>query len=139
MDSRFYEQGFRFTFLVGDEPPALSIDRVLRPGVGEPQFVCRKKSRAGDPTPAAFQIVDYIIGPQGFALIGVLVLVFYFRESLGEAIAQGLGGAAERVAEAKARHAEARYVADSEKGQKGNADGDGGGVLVFFLRDYTLS
>lgn len=79
-----------FSFLVGDEPPALAIERVLSPGVGEPQFVCRKKNLTGDPVPEAFLLVDFLVGPQGFSIIGALILLFYFRVTIAEKIREGV-------------------------------------------------
>lgn len=73
-----------WTFLAGDNPPALEIERVLKPGVGEPRFVCRKKHGEGDPPLSSFHYIEYVLGWPGFVLLFFLVVGFYFRETIIE-------------------------------------------------------
>merc|ERR1711937_600543 len=73
-----------WTFLKGDQPPALEIERVLALSLGEPKFVCRRKDGTGDPDQAALEIITFIVGWFGFSMIGFALLGFWFRVTLIE-------------------------------------------------------
>lgn len=67
------------SFIPGDRPPALVINRVLVQAAGEPKFVCRKKDLYGDPDISQLQILDILVGWASFSVIGISMLCLYFR------------------------------------------------------------
>ena len=81
-----------WTFLAGDNPPALEIERVLKPGVGEPRFVCRKKDVTGDPPLSDFHYVELILGPIGFFILFGVVIIFFFWPTIKMGIAKYMPG-----------------------------------------------
>ncbi|CAD7929118.1 unnamed protein product [Amoebophrya sp. A120] len=78
-----------WNMLEGDQTPALEIEQVLKPRPGEPQFVCRKKAFEGDPESVGFTALSILIGWGGFSTIFSIILIFYFRVTIWEAMLEG--------------------------------------------------
>jgi len=102
--SRVAQPGSGWSYVQGDAPPALEIERVLVPGVGEPKFVCRKKDVTGDQESAAFQILNLIIGWFGFSVVGFGIVFFYFRETLVEIVFNQMVAVNSRIADAQQKY-----------------------------------
>jgi len=99
-----------WNMLEGDQTPALEIERVLKPGPGEPQFVCRKKAAVGDPESAGFTALSILIGWGGFSTLFGLILAFYFKESISEAIFDGRDAASRKHAQMMEKYRASRQV-----------------------------
>ncbi|CAD7924645.1 unnamed protein product [Amoebophrya sp. A25] len=118
-----------WNMLEGDQTPALEIQRVLAPKPGEPEFVCRKKDYVGDPESSGFTILNILIGWGGFSAIFGILLAFYFRETICEALIDGKNSMLDKKDQLVEKYKAGRKVDPYfDEGEEPPALGDASGV-----------